>query len=443
MASVCILTLTQCKRNADTRVLKEAASLKNDGWDIQIVAIRGADSESCEEIDGIRIRRVDLLTVRLASLSGRRYPGPSATGWKSGASGEVREPEKAGQPPRAQGSGGAAWGRTATSLLRLPVVSYVAYLRYLEYYWRAFRVAAREPADVYHTHDLMTLPVGWMLKRVTGGRLVYDCHELWLDRNRMPKRSRLNRFLVGRIESFLIRRTDANMVVSDSIAAELATRYRIPKPAVVVNAPDYRPVERSNLLREQIGIPAEDRIVLYVGFITFNRGLEELIRSLRYLNACAVVLMGYGDGGYLAGLKKLIADEGLDGKVHFFGPVPHEEVTRYAASADVGVATIRNACLSYYYCSPNKVFEYVAAGLPVVGSNFPDLKRVIEGHRLGVVVDPESPQGIATAIEYILSDKSRYEEMRKNALEAAKSYNWQSESEKLLLIYRGLGVGVP
>jgi glycosyltransferase involved in cell wall biosynthesis len=424
-------------------VLKEAATLKNAGWDIRIIAALGVDTEPHEERDGFRIFRVALVTVRLASLLGSYYSGSSVAREKNTASGEVREPEKAGQPFGKRGLVRAALSKTGSRLLRLPVVSYVAYLRYVEYHWRAFWLAWREPADVYHAHDLMTLPVAWLLKRVTGGKLVYDCHELWLDRNRASKRSRLNRFFVGRVESFLIRRTDANMVVSDSIAAELATRYRIPKPAVVVNAPDYRPVERSNLLRGQLGIPAEDRIVLYVGFITFKRGLEELIRSLRYLNACAVVLMGYGDGGYLAGLKKLIADEGWDGKVHFFGPVPHEEVTRYAASADVGVATIRNACLSYYYCSPNKVFEYVAAGLPVVGSNFPDLKKVIEGHRLGVVVDPESPRDIARAIEYILSDKSRYQEMRKNALEAAKVYNWNAESEKLLLIYRGLGVGVP
>lgn len=105
----------------------------------------------------------------------------------------------------------------------------------------------------------------------------------------------------------------------------------------------------------------------------------------------------------------------------------------------MGVAPIKNAGLSYYYCSPNKVFECIAAGLPVAASNFPDLKQIVEGHKLGVTLDPASPRDIARAIDYVLSDKDRYEEMRRNALEAAKIFNWENESRKLLALYEGLG----
>ena len=76
--------------------------------------------------------------------------------------------------------------------------------------------------------------------------------------------------------------------------------------------------------------------------------------------------------------------------------------------------------------------------MPVVGSNFPELKRVIEGYRLGKTFDPENPEDIASAINWVLSDKDRYEEMRRNALEAAKIFNWENESKKLLSLYEGL-----
>ena len=107
-------------------------------------------------------------------------------------------------------------------------------------------------------------------------------------------------------------------------------------------------------------------------------------------------------------------------------------------SADIGVALGKNAGLSYYYSSPNKIFECIVGGLPVVGSNFPDLKEVIEGYRLGVTCDPDYPRDIANAIDYILSDEMRYAEMRKNALAAAKIFNWGNESKKLLAVYQRL-----
>jgi len=94
--------------------------------------------------------------------------------------------------------------------------------------------------------------------------------------------------------------------------------------------------------------------------------------------------------------------------------------------------------LNYYYVSPNKLFECMAAGLPVVGSNFPDLKRFVEGYNFGVTCDPCNPKEIANAISYILSDEHRYEEMRRNALEAAKIFNWENESNKLLALYEVL-----
>jgi len=187
-----------------------------------------------------------------------------------------------------------------------------------------------------------------------------------------------------------------------------------------------------------IGIPTDDRIILYIGIINMLRGLEEAVQSLKYLNHCRLVLMGFAYDDYVSSLKAFIANEGLTGRVHFFGPVPFEEVTRYAASADVGLVLHKNICLNYYYVSPNKLFECMAAGLPVVGSNFPDLKMYIEGYDIGVTCDPDSPKAIADAINRIMSDKARYDDMRRNALEAAKSFNWENESKKLVALYEGL-----
>ena len=153
---------------------------------------------------------------------------------------------------------------------------------------------------------------------------------------------------------------------------------------------------------------------------------------------CCLVLHGFCPNYYISSLHSLIDNNGVRDRVYFFGPVPFDEVSTYAMSADIGLILHKNVGLNYYYVSPNKLFEYMAAGLPVVGSNFPDLKRFIEGYEFGVTCNPDSPQEIAEAVWYILADNGRYEMMRNNALQAAKVLNWENESRKLVAIYDNL-----
>jgi glycosyltransferase involved in cell wall biosynthesis len=240
-------------------------------------------------------------------------------------------------------------------------------------------------------------------------------------------------------ESFLIKSADHVITVSESIAKELKKRYSVKQPSVILNTPSHHVAERTLSLHDELGIPQNYKIVLYVGNVTFNRGLEELIQSIAYLDHCVFVLMGrITNDLYYQKLKKIAQHMGVDNKVYYFGPVHSEDVTEYASSAHVGAASIKKVCLSYYYCLPNKLFEYMAAGLPVVASNFPELKKVIEGHEMGKTFNPDVPEEIAQAINHVISDKDRYDEMKTNALRAAKIFNWENESKKLLEIYKGL-----
>jgi len=314
-------------------------------------------------------------------------------------------------------------------------------LSFLDYYQRSLEIVRQEPADIYHAHDLNTLPVAYWAKRLTGGKIVYDSHELYVERNKPKPSSNVGKYLVSKIEAFLIHRSDVVITVNESIAKELARRYGIRTPHVIMNTPLLAtdPCRDQNYsLRVLLRIPYCYKLILYSGGITFGRGLAQVIKSLRYLPFCYFVMMGYGLSDYIEYLKRIAKEQGVSSRISFFGPVPSKEVVLFASSADLGIAPIENVCLSYYYCSPNKVFEYILAGLPVVASNFPELKRIVEGYNLGKTFNPEDPKDIAAAINDVLSDKARYEEMRKNALEAAKVFNWENESKKLLAIYRNL-----
>ena len=312
---------------------------------------------------------------------------------------------------------------------------------FLSFYRNAYPATAGQGYAVYHAHDLNTLPVAWLAARRDRAGLVYDSHELYIERNKLKPSSRLWKFIQRRMEGFLVRRCDAVFTVNESLADELARRYKIPRPGVIMNTPAR--FEKADLhllgnsrLRSELSIPRDKNILLYVGGITFNRGLEELIESLTHLPDCCLIYMGYGTDAYKQSLVELAEKIGVRDRFAFFGPVPSNRVIHYAAGADVGVAPIANACLSYYYCSPNKLFEYMNAGLPVIASNFPELEKVVLGHHIGLTFDPADPQDIARTARQILDNPQLADTMRKNALEASGQYNWGNEARKLLAIYK-------
>jgi glycosyltransferase involved in cell wall biosynthesis len=310
---------------------------------------------------------------------------------------------------------------------------------FLSYYRKVWEKTKHKRFDVYHAHDLNTLPAAWLCARRDHAKLVYDSHELYVERNRKEKAHWLWKFYLRKLEGFLVRRCDAVYTVNQSLAAEMARRYRISEPGVIMNAPacfsKFEHAENNMQLREALSIAPDYKILLYVGSITFNRGLEALIKSLVHLPDCYLVFMGYGVDAFKQGLQALAEGYGVADRFAFYGPVATDQVIHYAAGADLGVAPIANACLSYYYCSPNKLFEYMNAGLPVIASNFPELEKTVLGHEIGYTFDPESPEDIAKAARFILDDPEKARAMHDNALQAASLYNWGNESKKLLEIY--------
>jgi glycosyltransferase involved in cell wall biosynthesis len=316
-------------------------------------------------------------------------------------------------------------------------------LCFLSFYANIYKLIKTKQFNVYHAHDLNTLPIAYLCAKRNKSKLIYDSHELYTERNKLVPSSAFWRFCLNVIEKFLTRQSDAVLTVNHSIAREMAKRYNVPSPEVVMNTPSSLKKRKAifdgnGRLRVDLSIPPERKIILYVGAITFNRGLEELVSSLSFLNDCHLVYMGYGNETFKKKLTEIAESNHSANRFSFYGPVPSNRVTEFAADADIGVAPIINACLSYFYCLPNKIFEYMNAGLPVASSNFPELRSVVIGHDIGLTFDPSDPHDIARAINTILDDPQMRERMTTNAIEASSLYNWENESKKLLEIYNSL-----
>lgn len=391
-----ILMLVRSPCVYDARVLREAKTLSRQGHEVTVIALREAGTPAAERRDGFRILRV------AAGPRDRSAPSPGS------------------------GAGISFWLGKGLSLGG--------------YAWRALRTAARMPADVCHAHDLGTLPVAFLLARLKDARLVYDSHELILEAGRWAALRGWPKRLLRQVEGALIRRADAVITVSDSIAAALARRYGIPRPRVVRNCPEP-PDSPSGPpdLRQRLGLPANVPILLYHGGLSANRGLRQLIESLQYLPRARLVLMGYGP--LRRALERYALELGLGERVAVIDAVPPDELIGVIASADVGVVPIVPAVQSYRLALPNKLFECLMAGLPLAVSDLPEMARIVRGHDVGEVFDPGDPRSIAAAVGRLLG-RPDYQEMRSRAQGLARSlYSWELESRQLLAAYRALHRG--
>jgi glycosyltransferase involved in cell wall biosynthesis len=330
--------------------------------------------------------------------------------------------------PRRRRSG----GRTRRMLMRVHKP-----LMFTDYYLRAFRLMRHEGVDVVHAHDLNTLPVGAALSRATGARLIYDSHELYPEVSTLsPLEARVWRV----VERALIGRADEVVTVCESIAGELSARHGVPRPHVLLNCPP-RPVPASgdrDLLRRKAGLAGDEPLVLYQGGFVPNRGLAAFVRAGHHVRRGTLVLMGWGR--LEEELRAIVAAEGLEGRVVITGPVPPEELAAYTSGADVGVIPYEPVGLNNTYTTPNKLFEYMAAGVPIVASHLPEIVRFVHGLDVGTTFPAAEPRAIAAAIDEVLGDPERAAAMRANALRASEQLCWEVESRKLLELY---GVAAP
>ncbi|PSR18710.1 hypothetical protein C8255_06000 [filamentous cyanobacterium CCP3] len=316
----------------------------------------------------------------------------------------------------------------------LPVIHFA---KYFEWMARITFQTRKKSVPVVHVHSLTALPAGVFFKWIRKAKLVYDAHELETESNGLTgSRKQIYKLL----ERFLISSVDEVLVVGDAIADWYRKTYSLDNVHVVRNIPDI--ASQSNFegltdlamlpsLKRSLKIPAKETLFIYQGGIFAGRGIQILLEAFSQLPADRhIVFMGYGE------LEDLVKDYAAKfSNIHFFPAVPPAEVLSYTRTADVGISLIENTCLSYYYCLPNKVFEYMAAGLPIIVSDFPEMAKLVDTHRVGwkSSVNIES---VARLVQSLTPEDMA--QARADVLIARQLYSWEFEQEKLLEVYRSV-----
>jgi glycosyltransferase involved in cell wall biosynthesis len=301
------------------------------------------------------------------------------------------------------------------------------------------------PAEVYHAHDDKALPACFIASRVRRKPLVFDAHELPLSQPNVARWRRLCA-LAGRALRLMVPRCSSVITVSAPIAREIRQRYGGPDPVLVRNLPAYQPATtaRDELLRRQLQLPPETRIALYQGGLVSGRSLDVLIRAARFLDPGQVIVL-MGDGAQKRSLQALIAAEGVGERVRLLPAVPYEDLLSWTASADLGLILYRaSESLNVRYCLPNKLFEYLAAGVPVLASELDAVAELLAHYDAGVVAPSLEPATVAHSIGEILGDDPRRERLARNALAAtATDLRWDVERQQLLALYGHLRAPAP
>ena len=294
--------------------------------------------------------------------------------------------------------------------------------------------ALKQKAAIYHAHEIGALPVGYLLKRVRGAKLVYDAHEFYTESSSLREASRWFRWMFEQVQRYILRRVDAVITVSEMIGEEMVARYKCQRPFIVRNCPSLiQGVDvEGDPLRKVLGLEKAKKIVLYQGLYAPYRGLKQLVESARFIQDGVVVFRGWGE---LEGeLKRRTRELDLTDKVFFVKPVPLDQVTRAAAEADIGVVPIMPDILSYRYCAPNKLFEYFAMGKPAVASALPGLVTTFDSDCV-LYFQPDDEKDLAARVLELYHSPEKRASLASHAQEFYRNCQWQVMKYEYLKVY--------
>ena len=270
---------------------------------------------------------------------------------------------------------------------------------------RAARAVDARPR-VVAAMDFFALQAAFSMARRCNAHVVYDAREFYFALGPLAGHPVRQRVLAW-IERRAIRRVHAVTVSGPLDADVLAQRYALAeRPAVILNTPPYADRVTSDLLRRHGDIPSGDLVLLYQGVVHHGRGIEPVMTAMA--ERSDVHLCVIGDGPARAALEQRAAALGVDGRVHWIGSIPYDELHAWTCSADIGLTLIEDVSMSYAYALPNKFFEYMRARVPQLVSDLPALHAMVQEHPVGILVDAAlAPQDVTRGIDRLRNPATR------------------------------------
>ena len=305
-------------------------------------------------------------------------------------------------------------------------------LFYANYNLRLFFYLLFHKADILLANDLDTLFANhWAKKFKSNCKIIYDSHEYFIGVPELIHRPKIQKFW-KRIEKRALPKVDKMYTVNESIADLYRKEYNR-EVLVVRNIADTKQLIQ-NKSREELGLPADKQIVIFQGAgINIQRGAEELIEAIQLVENAILIFVGGGD--VIDQLKQKVAQNNWNEKVLFFGKRSYSELMNFTSVSDVGISMDKDTNINYRFSLPNKIFDYIQAGIPQLVSNLPEIRKIVESYQVGLICPSHDPKIIAEYLERMLTDEDLYERLKNNTKKAAAELTWENECKVLEKIY--------
>jgi glycosyltransferase involved in cell wall biosynthesis len=285
--------------------------------------------------------------------------------------------------------------------------------------------------DIVVANDLDTLLPNFLIAKLKRLPLVYDAHEYFTGVPELQDRPFV-KWVWTTIERNIFPHLKTVMTVSDSIAEQYEKQYGI--RAIVVRNCASSSEEIKQLSRDELGIP-EDSLLLILqgGGINIDRGGEELIEAVSKVDKVFLIIAGSGD--VIDVLKEKTINLNVFDRIRFIPKLHWKELMRYTKSADAGLTLDKDTNLNYRFSLPNKLFDYISAGIPVIAGDLPEVKKIIDEYRCGIIIPKVTSEEIGRAIIKLRDDRDYLNKLNQNAVNASESLNWDLESKKVSDFY--------
>ncbi len=309
-------------------------------------------------------------------------------------------------------------------------------LFYGELNFRLFLFLLFNKCDVLHANDLDTLLPNYLISKWKNIPLVYDSHELFTEVPELLK-SPVKKGIWNFIEKKIFPKLKHVMTVNHSIANIFMQKYKV-DVKVLRNVPKASSILlNKEECRKALNLPLDKDILILQGAgINMDRGAEELMMAMRHLRETLLLIVGSGD--VLPLLKQMVQAFELEQSVIFVPRLPYNEMMKYTTCADLGLSLDKNTSLNYQFSLPNKLFDYLRAGLPVLVSDLPELKKIVTEYAVGEIAESLQPLALTTKIKDLLKNKSLLEGYAGNAIKTANELTWEKEQAVLLEMYSKL-----
>ena len=306
---------------------------------------------------------------------------------------------------------------------------------YAEYNIRLFLFLLFHRANLLLSNDLDTILPNFFVSRLKGIKMIYDSHEYFTETPELIHRPKVQR-VWKRIEEFAVPKLGEMITVCDSIADLFREKYGV-KMHVIRNIPPQKALPPKGD-KAELGLPLDKHLLVLQGSgINIQRGAEELVQAMQYLNDCHLMIIGSGD--VLPILKQMVSDLNIADRVCFFPRMSYANMMAYTQNAELGFCLDKDTNLNYRFSLPNKLFDFIQAGVPIVASHLTEIEKIIRRYDIGSFIENHDPKTIAATIQDALSDAERYGKWKRNLTVAAQDLRWENEEKALLAIYQQYG----